>query len=261
MTSDASRIRKETPVFRGFMNYFPDAIMAVARHSFMANEKHNPGEPLHWSKGKSNDHLDCLARHMLDTGTFDEEFGDLHDVAIAWRALAHLQTVIEQRREAGEALTLQELAAQCGEPADERVTIEVFDEALDVSCAKNAAAMRALDLHEEHQVSEMTEEESERISEEHLRQTNPLRDPAAGRMSIDEVTPDEWTEACRRWSAREDREENLEHLLVTNQISPAEYQRRRELGSFSSRTQANNAYARGEINSAEHMKALRRIED
>lgn len=113
-TLSESKLRKETPVFRGFMDYFPDAIMAVARHSFLANEKHNPGEPLHWSKGKSNDHLDCLARHMLDTGTFDEEFGDLHDVAIAWRALANLQTIIEQRRERGEAITQQDAAADFG---------------------------------------------------------------------------------------------------------------------------------------------------
>lgn len=106
MTDDTSKLRKMTPVFRGFMHYFPDAMMAVAHHSFLANEKHNPGEQLHWSKGKSNDHLDCLARHLLDTGKFDEEFGDLHDVAIAWRAMANLQTVIEQRRERGEPLSM-----------------------------------------------------------------------------------------------------------------------------------------------------------
>lgn len=95
MSNDQSKARKETPVFRGALMYFPDAIAAVARLSFKANEKHNPGEPMHWSKGKSNDHADCIIRHLMDTGTIDEEFDELHDVAVAWRALANLQTVIE----------------------------------------------------------------------------------------------------------------------------------------------------------------------
>ncbi|MDP3939591.1 MAG: DUF5664 domain-containing protein [Deltaproteobacteria bacterium] len=94
-----SRRRKEMPLARGCMDYFPDALLAVAELSFLANEKHNPGEPMHWSKGKSNDHADCCARHLLDRGTWIEgEYARRvrHSTAAAWRALANLQTEIEE---------------------------------------------------------------------------------------------------------------------------------------------------------------------
>jgi hypothetical protein len=81
--------------------YFPDAIMAIAEHSKKANDKHNPGEPLHWSKEKSKDHADCIARHLIDIGPSwdakDEELGSLHATALAWRALALLQMVLERK--------------------------------------------------------------------------------------------------------------------------------------------------------------------
>ncbi len=96
-----SAARKGMPVFSGFMQYFPDAMLAVAEHSRKANDKHNPGEPLHWSKDKSKDHADCIARHLLDIGpTWDErdpELGSLHATALAWRAMALLQTVLERQ--------------------------------------------------------------------------------------------------------------------------------------------------------------------
>lgn len=91
--------RKATPIYSGCLAYFPDALAAVARLSLKANEKHNPGEPLHWSKGKSNDHADCLVRHLLEQGTLDEEMQESHTVHVAWRALALLQTEIENARE------------------------------------------------------------------------------------------------------------------------------------------------------------------
>lgn len=87
--------RKEQPVFSGPMRYFPDALAEVARLCKAGNDKHNPGEPLHWSRSKSNDHLDCIARHMLEAGTVDDD-GFLHDVKVAWRALANLQVAIER---------------------------------------------------------------------------------------------------------------------------------------------------------------------
>lgn len=82
------------------MMYFPDALLAIAEHSKKANEKHNPGQPMHWAKGKSKDHADCAARHLMDIGPnwncTDPEFGSLHATALAWRALALLQTVLER---------------------------------------------------------------------------------------------------------------------------------------------------------------------
>ena len=91
-----SKNRKATPITTGCFDYFPDALAAVAHHSFLANEKHNPGEPLHWSKEKSKDHADCIGRHLLERGKIDPEFGNSHTVALAWRALALLQTEIEK---------------------------------------------------------------------------------------------------------------------------------------------------------------------
>lgn len=95
MTSDE---RKGAPLFEGCINYFPDALAAVAAMSKYGNDKHNPGEPLHWAREKSTDHKDCVARHLAGTGTVDAESGFLHDVGLAWRALANLQLAIEARR-------------------------------------------------------------------------------------------------------------------------------------------------------------------
>lgn len=99
-----SKTRKGMPLFSGCLMYFPDALLAVAEHSRKGNDKHNPGEPLHWARGKSTDQADCLARHLIDIGpnwnAIDPEFGSYHATALAWRALALLQTVIEREREA-----------------------------------------------------------------------------------------------------------------------------------------------------------------
>lgn len=86
--------RKETPVFSGVLNYFPDAIKAVAQCSFIGNEQHNPGTPLHWDRAKSGDEKDALVRHLLDAGTIDSD-GIRHSAKVAWRALANLQKEIE----------------------------------------------------------------------------------------------------------------------------------------------------------------------
>jgi hypothetical protein len=88
---NTSKERKETPVFSGVLQYFPDAINAVARQSWAGNEKHNPGEPLHWAREKSSDHMDCAARHMMTPDELDPETGETHLVAAAWRILAALQ--------------------------------------------------------------------------------------------------------------------------------------------------------------------------
>lgn len=108
MKSNDSQARKAMPLFSGCLMYFPDALLAVAEHSKKANDKHNPGEPLHWSKEKSKDHADCIARHLIDIGpnwnAVDSEFGSMHATALAWRALALLQTVIEREKTAAPQL-------------------------------------------------------------------------------------------------------------------------------------------------------------
>lgn len=86
--------RKKFPIATGLLDYFPDALAAIANLSFAANEQHNPGQPVHWARGKSTDHADTLQRHFLQRGTLDSD-GKRHSVKIAWRALAMLQEEIE----------------------------------------------------------------------------------------------------------------------------------------------------------------------
>lgn len=90
--------RKKTPLWSGLVQYFPDALVAVARLSQAGNDQHNPGQPLHWSRDKSNDHQDTLLRHLFDSGTVDVD-GHRHSTKTAWRALAILQLEIEKERE------------------------------------------------------------------------------------------------------------------------------------------------------------------
>lgn len=93
-----SKARKDIPLARGVLDYFPDALAAVAALSQAGNDKHNPGQPLHWSREKSSDHADCIMRHLIDRGTVDPEDGILHDVKVAWRALAMCQLALEKAR-------------------------------------------------------------------------------------------------------------------------------------------------------------------
>ena len=92
-----SQERKNTPLCTGALDYFPLALAAIARLSKFGNDKHNPGQPLHWSRGKSADHPDCIARHLVDRGVIDPETGESHTVEVAWRALALLQEEEEKR--------------------------------------------------------------------------------------------------------------------------------------------------------------------
>jgi hypothetical protein len=86
--------RKGMPICTGVLDYFPDALAAVAEHSKAGNDKHNPGEPLHWARGKSTDQADCILRHLAARGTRDVD-GTRHSAGLAWRALALLQLEIE----------------------------------------------------------------------------------------------------------------------------------------------------------------------
>lgn len=89
-----SKSRKEMPIARGVLDYFPDAIAEIARVSFVGNEQHNAGQPMHWAREKSTDHADCIVRHLLERGTLDGD-GLRHTAKVAWRALALLQTELE----------------------------------------------------------------------------------------------------------------------------------------------------------------------
>lgn len=97
--------RKAIPLSTGLFEYFADALCAVAHHSYKGSKQHHPDKPVHWDKGKSNDHADCLLRHQIE--------GDY--VSVAWRALAQLQIAIEEEGSSVEALH--------NEPLEERVYV------------------------------------------------------------------------------------------------------------------------------------------
>ena len=93
----SAKERKERPLFSGVLKYFPDALLEVAYVSFIGNEQHNPGQPLHWAKEKSTDELEALLRHALEAGTRDTD-GTRHSAKVAWRALANLQRELDAEK-------------------------------------------------------------------------------------------------------------------------------------------------------------------
>jgi hypothetical protein len=95
----ASTERKTYPMYSGLLKYFPDALMEISRVSYVGNEQHNPGEPLHWDREKSMDQEDCIVRHLKDRikNKFDTD-GERHMAKAAWRSLAALQLEIEKDR-------------------------------------------------------------------------------------------------------------------------------------------------------------------
>ena len=94
--------RKKFPVASGVLDYFPDAIVAIAQVSQAGNDQHNPGQPLNWCRSKSGDESDTLLRHFLQRGTVDSD-GMRHSAKLAWRALALLQKEIEAAQDAAAA--------------------------------------------------------------------------------------------------------------------------------------------------------------
>jgi len=89
---DATRGR--FPMADGLLDYFPNALAAVAEVSKIGNDKHNPGEPMHHARGKSMDHRNKIMRHLCDAGGVDAG-GVRHSAYVAWRALALLQEELE----------------------------------------------------------------------------------------------------------------------------------------------------------------------
>lgn len=79
--------RKGIPLHSVLFGYFPSAMVALAKHAHDSNEKHNPGEELHWSRAKSDDHADAALRHLVE--------GDY--VGLLWRAAALLQLELEEQ--------------------------------------------------------------------------------------------------------------------------------------------------------------------
>jgi len=95
LPSDAKE-RKRIPLYSGLVRYFPDALIEVAKVSFIGNEQHHPGEPLHWDRSKSADEDDAMLRHLWDA-VDDPDHEVEHRRQQAWRSLAALQKACERR--------------------------------------------------------------------------------------------------------------------------------------------------------------------
>ena len=91
--------RKGTPVYSGFMKYFPNAIKEVAKCSQAGNDQHHKDEPLHWDKEKSKDELDSCMRHLLDyaEGVEFDDCGTMHLVKCCWRMMAMLERTLTDK--------------------------------------------------------------------------------------------------------------------------------------------------------------------
>lgn len=90
--------RKGIPLCTGVFDYFPLALVEIAKVSHAGNQQHNPGQPLHWTRSKSTDFENTISRHLLERGGFDTD-GQRHSAKLAWRALAMLQIEMEQALE------------------------------------------------------------------------------------------------------------------------------------------------------------------
>jgi hypothetical protein len=97
-TSDKERKRLQIWTYQ--FDYFPDAFLAELGVAIAGNEQHNPGQPLHWAREKSTDHLNTAARHQWDhgRGVIKDTDGQYHLAKAIWRLKAALQLQIEADR-------------------------------------------------------------------------------------------------------------------------------------------------------------------
>lgn len=101
-----SNDRKNFALFRGCFRYFPAALAGISRTSKLGNDKHNPGEEMHHARNKSQDHGDCILRHLMDVedllaslkrGENVSQEDILNEVnQMAWRSLAFAQALHEK---------------------------------------------------------------------------------------------------------------------------------------------------------------------
>lgn len=92
--------RKALQLYTFMFKYFPDAWLEVVRIARIGNEQHNPGEPLHWARGKSTDQMNAAFNHIFDYGLGErvDTDGGYHLAKAIWRLSAQLQLDIEASR-------------------------------------------------------------------------------------------------------------------------------------------------------------------
>ena len=91
---DDSSVREQYPLADGLFFYFPAALLEVSRWSKVGGAKYNK-DKLRWVREESTDHENKILRHLLDARQVYEN-GFPEAVALAWRALALCQTILEE---------------------------------------------------------------------------------------------------------------------------------------------------------------------
>lgn len=89
----------KSPVFRGLLDYFPRACLAVADISAQGAAKYSWRG---WEKVEDgvNRYSDAMVRHIVNSsieGDYDPE-GFLHRAQIAWNALASLELYLREKK-------------------------------------------------------------------------------------------------------------------------------------------------------------------
>jgi hypothetical protein len=94
------KARKDLPLYSFMFGYFPDAWLEVVKVAVAGNKQHNPGEPLHWARGKSTDQMNTAFRHLFDygRGVKVDTDGVYHLAKAIWRLSAQLQLDVEAAR-------------------------------------------------------------------------------------------------------------------------------------------------------------------
>ncbi len=91
--------RAKYDIWNFYYNYFPNAQLALAKHSYDSNIKHNGTPGATWAKDKSIGSFTRIMRHMVD---FQDKFDTLgfhvetekEMCSIAWRAMEMLERYI-----------------------------------------------------------------------------------------------------------------------------------------------------------------------
>lgn len=119
-------LSKKDRITTGCLDYFPNALAAIGRWSAYCNTKYVPAVPStdgspRWSFDVSTDHADAIASHLAQRGE-PGDGGFSHSVALAWRALALLETeLVNAGAKPGRAVVRSPLSVEvdycpdCGE--------------------------------------------------------------------------------------------------------------------------------------------------
>lgn len=148
--------RKKLQLYTFMFNYFPDAWLEVVRVARLGNEQHNPGEPLHWARGKSTDQMNAAFNHVFDygSGVKKDASGSYHLANAIWRLMAQLQLDLEHERHC------EKIAAG-------------FPKLTDTAAAINLAADRLAELRQQATSPECQRSEREAL----YRASQPYRRP------------------------------------------------------------------------------------